>query len=95
MGRGVIRRCKDRLPIAGLLIYTPLVRWRRYPQAYRCRLKTDAQRRAQANYAKSLADKGIKPITLRVSERVRNRLRELAKSHGSQSRALENILGGD
>lgn len=57
--------------------------------------KTDAQRRAQAVYEKKLADRGVKAITLRVSERVRNRLRELAKSHGSQSRALENILGGD
>lgn len=58
-------------------------------------MKTDAQRRAQANYIKALADKDVIAVTLRLSGRVRNRLRELAKSHGSQSRALENILGGD
>ena len=56
---------------------------------------SDAQKAAVKRYRQKRLALGIKPITIELSYKARNRLRELAKSHGSQSRALENILGGD
>jgi len=56
---------------------------------------SDAQKAAIKRYREKRLAMGYKPVTLELSYKARTRLRELAKSHGSQSRALENILGGD
>lgn len=56
---------------------------------------TPAQSAALKRYREKMIANGVKQITVALSYKARNRLRELAKSHGSQSRALENILGGD
>lgn len=58
-------------------------------------LMSDAQKAAIKRYREKRLAMGYKLVTLELSYKARNRLRELAKSHGSQSRALENILGGD
>lgn len=57
--------------------------------------KTDAQRRAQKKYLESLADRGVKTITLRVLGSTHKRLSDLAKSYGSQSKAIDAIIGGE
>lgn len=56
---------------------------------------SDAQKAAVKRYRQKRLAMGIKPITVELSFKARKRLADLAKSHGSQSRALENILGGD
>jgi hypothetical protein len=55
---------------------------------------TDAQRRAHTAHRERLAAQGLRAVTVRLSQKARDRLAELAKAHGSQDKAIEALLLG-
>jgi len=57
---------------------------------------TPAQAKSNARYHEKLkVEKGIKPVTVRLTEEARRRLDLLKKSYGSRQRVIESLLSGD
>lgn len=53
---------------------------------------SDAQKRAHASHIAKLAEKGVKLVSVRLSEAARSKLVELAKVYGSKDKAVEALL---
>ena len=58
-------------------------------------MKSEAAKKAQAKYAKSLADRGTKPLTVMLSAKAHERLDRLKNSYGNKRAVIEALLSGD